>query len=362
MAGDGAGPSPLARLLAERIALDGPLPVATVMWEALSNPVHGYYMTREPFGAAGDFTTAPEISQMFGEMLGLWLGAAWADMGAPPRVVLAELGPGRGTLMADARRSLARVPGFPVDLPVHLVETSPRLRRLQAETIGAAVVHHDRPEDLPGDAPLLLLANEFFDALPIRQFVFTGAGFNERVVGLDADGGLAFGLAPETAPAHVLPPHEAPTPGAVLEVSPLAVEIAAGLGGRLARQGGAALIVDYGAAHRGFADTLQAVAGHRHADVLSTLGTADLTAHVNFAHLAAAATGAGARAHGPRDQGALLTDLGIGVRAGRLASANPARAADVVAAHARLTAPEQMGSLFKALALTGPGQPVPPAF
>ena len=362
MAGTDAAPTPLARLLAERIALDGPLPVATVMAEALSNPAHGYYMTREPFGVAGDFTTAPEISQMFGEMLGLWLGAAWADMGAPARVVLAELGPGRGTLMADARRSLARVPGYPIDLPVHLVETSPRLRRLQAETIAAPVIHYDRPEDLPGDAPLLLLANEFFDALPIRQFVFTGTGFHERVVGLDADGGLAFGLAPETAPAQALPPHDAPTPGAMLEVSPLSIEIAAGLGRRLATQGGAALIVDYGAAHRGFADTLQAVAEHRYANVLATLGTADLTAHVNFTHLANAATGAGARAHGPRDQGALLADLGIGIRAARLAVVNPTRAADIAAAHARLTAPDQMGSLFKALALTGPGQPVPPAF
>ncbi|MDD3444598.1 MAG: SAM-dependent methyltransferase [Zavarzinia sp.] len=354
--------TPLARILAERIAIEGPLPVSTVMTEALSHPVHGYYMTREPFGAAGDFTTAPEISQMFGEMLGLWLGAVWADMGAPSRVILAELGPGRGTLMADARRGLARVPGFPIDAPVHLVETSARLRQRQIETIGAAVVHHDRLDELPEDAPLLLLANEFFDALPIRQFVFTGRGFHERAVGLGADGELLFGLVPEPADPRLLPAHETPAPGAVLEWSPLSMEIAGRLGARLAAQDGAALIVDYGAAHRGFADTLQAVAEHRYADVLATLGIADLTAHVNFAHLAEAATAAGASAFGPRDQGALLQDLGIGVRAAHLARANPSKAAEVAEAYARLTAPERMGSLFKALALTGRDQPAPPAF
>ncbi|MFA5120910.1 class I SAM-dependent methyltransferase [Zavarzinia sp.] len=352
--------TPLGRSLAERIALAGPLPVSIVMEEALAHHAHGYYMTREPFGAAGDFVTAPEISQMFGELVGLWLAAVWDSIGRPARVVLAELGPGRGTLMADALRALAKVPGFPLAGPVHLVETSERLRAIQAATVKAPVRHHDRLAGLPDDAPLLLVANEFFDALPIRQFVWTGRGFHERMVGLDDAGALIFGLAPE--PAAGLPAHVPPTPGDVLEWSPAGVAVASELGARLAAQGGAALAIDYGAAHRGFSDTLQAVARHAYADVLTTLGEADLTAHVNFAHLAAAATAAGARAYGPIGQGELLARLGIGQRAARLAAANPAAAPSIEAALRRLTADDQMGSLFKALALCAPGVPLPPAF
>ncbi|PWR20008.1 class I SAM-dependent methyltransferase [Zavarzinia compransoris] len=354
--------TPLAASLASRIALDGPLPVSTVMAEALSHPRFGYYMVREPFGSAGDFITAPEISQMFGELLGLWLGAVWMAMGAPAAVHLVELGPGRGTLMADARRSLARVPGFPLDRPVHLVETSARLRAIQAATIKAPVVHHDHVDQLPGDAPLLVVANEFFDALPIRQFVFTPRGFHERVVGLDAAGALCFGLAPAAAEPGLLPAHDRPAPGDLLEWCPAGSDIARTLGARLARQGGAALLIDYGAAHRGFADTLQALAGHAYADVLATLGQADVTAHVNFTHLAEAAAAGGARAHGPVTQGQLLAALGIDARAARLAAANPDKRETVARACERLTAPGQMGSLFKALALTHPALAVPPAF
>lgn len=354
--------TPLGALLARRIAAAGPLPVAEVMAEALANEAHGYYKTREPFGARGDFVTAPEISQMFGEMLGLWLGAVWSSMGAPADVVLGELGPGRGTLMADVRRTLARVPGFPLRAPVHLVETSQRLRALQRETIAAEVVHHDRIEDLPTTAPLLLLANEFFDALPIRQAVFTETGFHERMVGLGADGDLVFGLAPEPLASHLLPEHDVPVPGAVLEWSPASIAIAANFGRRLAAQGGVLLAIDYGAAHRGFADTLQAVSRHRYAEILPTLGEADLTAHVNFAHLAAAARRTGAQSFGPIEQGRLLAGLGIEIRAQRLAAANPAAGETVAAALRRLTAPNEMGSLFKALALSGPGLPPPPMF
>lgn len=354
--------TPLGRLLARRIAAEGPLPVAAVMAEALAHEVHGYYQVREPFGAAGDFITAPEISQMFGELLGLWLGAVWQSMGSPARVILGELGPGRGTLMADARRALARVPGFPLDAPVHLVETSARLRALQIETVKAPVIHHDGIESLPADAPLLLLANEFFDALPIRQAVFGNGAFHERMVGLDRDDQLIFGLAPEPLAPQLLPPHEAPADGAVLEWSPASIAIAAELGRRLAAQGGALLAIDYGAAHRGFADTLQAVARHRYAEILPTLGEADLTAHVNFAHLAAAATAQGARAFGPVTQGELLRGLGIDLRAQRLAGVQPAAREQIYAAHHRLTAPDQMGSLFKALALCGAALPPPPVF
>lgn len=354
--------TPLAESLAARIALEGPLSVATVMAEALSHPQFGYYMVQEPFGSAGDFITAPEISQMFGELLGLWLGAVWLSMGAPARVDLVELGPGRGTLMADARRALGRVPGFPLERPVHLVETSPRLRAVQAATIGAAVVHHDHAAALPDDAALLILANEFFDALPIRQFAYTPGGFHERMVGLDEAGALTFGLAPAPFDPALLPRHERPAPGDVLEWSPASCDIARLLGERLAAQGGAALLIDYGASHLGFADTLQAVHRHRYADVLTTLGEADLTAHVNFAHLAQAAESGGAKAHGPVTQGALLDGLGIATRTARLAAANPAKSEELARARQRLTAPDQMGSLFKALALTHPAVPVPPAF
>ncbi|PWR25624.1 class I SAM-dependent methyltransferase [Zavarzinia aquatilis] len=354
--------TPLGRLLARRIAAEGPLSIAEVMAQALAHEAHGYYQVQEPFGSAGDFITAPEISQMFGEVLGLWLGAVWQSMGSPARAILGELGPGRGTLMADARRALAHVPGFPLAAPVHLVETSPRLRRIQAETIKAPVIHHDAIDSLPVDAPLLLLANEFFDALPIRQAVFADGGFHERMVGLDGEDRLTFGLAPEALAPGLLPPHEIAEAGAVLEWSPASIAIAAELGRRLAAQGGVLLAIDYGAAHRGFADTLQAVSRHRYADVLSTLGEADLTAHVNFAHLAAAATAQGATAFGPLTQGALLRGLGIDLRAQRLAAAHPEAAERVLAAHRRLTASDQMGSLFKALALTGAATPPPPLF
>ncbi|RJF86736.1 class I SAM-dependent methyltransferase [Oleomonas cavernae] len=352
--------TPLALALAQRITHDGPLSVATVMAEALGHPRHGYYKTREPFGPAGDFVTAPEISQMFGELIGLWLGVVWLSLGAPARVVLAELGPGRGTLMADARRALAKVPGFPLENPVHLVETSRRLREIQAAAIAAPVIHHDDIAGLPANGPLLLVANEFFDALPIRQFVWNGRAWHERVVGLEAAGGaLGFGLAPVPA-RDGLPPHDGPKTGDVLEYSPAGVAIAGQLGQRLASQSGAALIIDYGTAHRGFADTLQAVSRHRFADVLATLGEADLTAHVNFGHLAQAAEGA--RAYGPVAQGGFLEALGLEARAGRLAAARPDQAEAIAAARRRLTHPAEMGSLFKVLALTGPAVPVPPVF
>lgn len=353
--------TPLARLLAERITDDGPLPVATVMGEALGHPLHGYYRVQQPFGAEGDFITAPEISQMFGELIGLWLGVAWQAMGAPANAVLVELGPGRGTLMADARRALARVPGFPLGNPVHLVETSQRLRAIQKAAIAGPVSHHDDIDGLPGDVPLLLVANEFFDALPIRQVVWNGRTWHERVVGLDDAGKLAFGLTPDPWRAP-LPVHDTPQTGAVLELCPAGAEIAAGLGHRLASQSGVALIIDYGAAHRGFADTLQAVSRHRFTDILPTLGEADLTAHVNFAHLADAASQAGAVPHGPITQGDFLNLLGIEARARRLAQAGPEQADRVASALQRLTHPQEMGSLFKVLALTGPSAPVPPAF
>ncbi|SMF46181.1 NADH dehydrogenase [ubiquinone] 1 alpha subcomplex assembly factor 7 [Tistlia consotensis] len=353
--------SPLLALLAARIRAQGPLSLAEYMAVALGHPRHGYYATRDPL--ARDFTTAPEISQMFGELLGLWLVERWQALGSPPAVRLVELGPGRGTLMADLLRAARLVPGFLTAAELHLVETSPVLRERQRQALaGQAVQWQERFEQVP-DGPLLLVANELFDALPIRQFQRTARGWAERQIGLSADGGgLAWGLGPEL-PEAALPGLPAAGPGEIAEVSPAGQRLAASIGERLARQGGAALILDYGYAPSQAGDTLQALRGARPADPLDAPGEADLTAHVDFAALAAAAGAAGARAWGPVGQGAFLEALGIRERAAILQrGADEGRRAEIAAALARLTAPKQMGHLFKALALTGPDAPAPAGF
>jgi SAM-dependent MidA family methyltransferase len=308
-----------------------------------------YYAQRDPFA---DFTTAPEISQVFGEILGLWAAVVWQQMGAPDPVILAEAGPGRGTLMADALRAIAaRMPAFAAALRLHLIETSPRLRAIQAERLSATWV--DRVEDLP-DGPLILLANEFLDALPIRQFVRAASGWQERHV---ADG--AFVTLPAEAPAHPAA-SDAPA-GSVIEVGEGARSIARALGRRFAAGPGAALLLDYGPAESAVGDSLQALRDGRPADPLEQAGAADLTAHVDFAALARAAEGAAA--HGPIPQGRLLTRLGLFPRSDRLARGlPPAQAVAVMDAAQRLALPERMGRLFKALALCHPAQATPPGF
>lgn len=315
----------------------------------------GYYAARDPFGRQGDFTTAPEISQAFGECLGLWCAVAWAQMGRPPRVVLAELGPGRGTLMADALRAAAEVaPAFHAAAELHLVEASPLLREVQRARLGAAVAAwHDRADDLP-PGPLLLLANEFLDALPIRQFVRRDGAWAERWVA-----GGAFLERPAEDPPSL--PDTAPE-GAVMEVGEAARALAAWLGARLAAGGGAALLVDYGPAASGFGDSLQAMRAHAAADPLAEPGSADLTAHVDFAAVAAAARAAGAAVHGPLPQGVFLQRLGLMSRAAALAAARPRQAGIQLSAAERLVAPEAMGRLFKALCLCDPRLPIPPGF
>lgn len=355
--------TPLHAIIARRIRAEGPMTVAEYMALCLSHPEHGYYITRDPLGRGGDFTTAPEISQMFGEMLGLWLAQAWMDRGAPAPFVLAELGPGRGTLMADALRAASRVAGFTEAADLWLVETSPALRRKQWEALGA---HQPRwADDVDGlpEGPLYLLANEFFDALPVRQFTVGGGVLRERMVGLGDGDALAFGLSPPLSPDE-LP--EGAQEGAVYETCPQGRAIAERIGARLAARGGVALAVDYGHAvsdrnARAGGDTLQAVKGHAHADVLAEPGAADLTAHVDFLALSKAAESGGARAWGLRGQGALLDWLGIRVRAAMLAKKQPDRAAEIRAALDRLTEPGAMGTLFKALALSGDDIP-PPGF
>ncbi len=350
--------TPVEARLAARIAATGPVTMAEYMTECLADPDHGYYRTRDPLGVGGDFTTAPEISQMFGELLGLCLAQAWLERGAPDPFILAELGPGRGTLMADLLRATKRVPGFHAALSLHLVETSPTLRDAQIATIGQPLAHHETVETLPAD-PLFLIANEFFDALPIRQFQRTGRGWRERVVGLDGQR-LTPGLS-DPMPAEHLPQRLTDTrEGDVVEVSPATEAIAADLGTRIAREGGVALIVDYGG-WRSLGDTLQALRQHAPVDPLDGPGTADLTAHVDFEALARAAHPASASAMVP--QGVLLERLGITARAQALAQGLGGDVLEShIAAHRRLTHPDEMGTLFKAIALHQPGTPPPPGF
>ncbi|GLK67791.1 class I SAM-dependent methyltransferase [Hansschlegelia plantiphila] len=349
--------TPLGREIAALISAEGPISVARYMALCLGHPEHGYYATRDPFGPAGDFVTAPEISQMFGELIGLWCAAVWTQMGAPKRVALIELGPGRGTLMADMLRAAKAAPDFRDAVAVTLVETSPTLRAVQERTLQTAGVAvrwaATVDEALDHDHPVVAVANEFFDALPIRQFARTAAGWRERLVGLSDEGALVFGLAPE-APSDLDPP-ERPT-GALLEVCPEALAIAARLGGHVAAHGGAALAIDYGS---GFSagDTLQAVRAHGFVDPLAEPGEADLTAHVDFGALAAAARSRGATAMRLATQGDLLDALGLAARAAQLcAKASDAQRDAIVAAVARLTdrAPTGMGALFKALAFADP--------
>lgn len=349
----------LADILVERIRQGGPITVADFMAEALGHPEHGYYTTREPFGAQGDFTTAPEISQMFGEIIGLWAAVTWQGLGCPDRVVLAELGPGRGTLMADLLRAAATVPPFLKAAEVWLVETSPRLQARQRETLKGREVHWcERFDDLP-DGPLIVVANELFDALPIRQFEKQSGVWRERMVGLDGDA-LAFVAGPETEPdmpAEVLEAAD----GAIAETCPQGRELAAAIGRRIARQPGVALLIDYGHTLSGVGDTLQAVKRHRFHPVLEGPGTADITAHVDFEALAAAAIPA--RAWGPVPQGAFLSSLGIQARAAMLAQGGgPKVAADIAGQMRRLIDPEEMGTLFKVLALAHPALPAPIGF
>ncbi|MDD9921447.1 MAG: SAM-dependent methyltransferase [Boseongicola sp.] len=347
--------TPLTIWIEKRIRADGPMTVAEFMTTCLSHPDHGYYTTRDPLGQAGDFVTAPEISQMFGELVGLSIAQAWMDQGSPSPFNLVELGPGRGTLMADILRATKSVPGFQDGAKVHLVEHSTVLRRVQKETIQAPIAHHDLFEEVP-DGPTFLIANEFFDALPVRQFVRDGAFWRERVVGLENDA-LAFGLTDPT-PMQALDHRLQDTKdGDLVEHCASAQAIVADIGRRIASFGGAALIIDYGD-WRSLGDTLQCVKDHRTADPLLTLGEADLTTHVDFEALAREAAPASFSRLTP--QGIFLERLGITDRANSLAHGMSGTALEThVAAHRRLTHPNEMGTLFKVLALY-PSDSIPP--
>ena len=358
----------LAGLLTGEIAAKGPLSVDRYMELALGHPDFGYYQSDDPFGAGGDFITAPEISQIFGELIGIWCAVVWRDMGAPERINLVELGPGRGTLMADALRALGVTPEFKEAIALHLVETGKGLRRRQKETLGhahpdIAPQWHERIESLP-QGPAIFIANEFFDALPIRQFQKTPEGWRERLIGVTDNGGFCFVLSPPlAAPPPVAEELWDADAEAVAEVSPASLNIARAIGERMAEFGGAALIIDYGHEKSGLGDTLQAVKNHGFADPLADPGGVDLTAHVDFAALSRAATLAGAKAWGPVGQGIFLNRLGIETRAAALLeNATADQAEEIQGAVARLTAADQMGTLFKALAVIPAGGATPPGF
>lgn len=347
--------NPLESHITALIRASGPLTLAEFMALCLQHPEHGYYTTRDPLGAGGDFTTAPEICQMFGELIGLCLAQSWLDMGAPTPFTLAELGPGRGTLMADILRATRRVQGFHAAADILLVETSPALRTRQAETLtGYSPTWANT--FAPAPQPLLLVANEFFDALPIRQFIRDDAGWRERVVGLE-DGALAFGLTEATQLAaleHRLNDTEV---GDLVEVCGHSEAVASEIGAHIAAHGGCALIIDYGS-WRSLGDTFQAVKAHEKVSPLAALGTADLTAHVDFEALAKAAAPAAHTALTP--QGVFLERLGITARAQSLAQNLTGEALEShIMAHRRLTHPEEMGTLFKVMALTQNGAPNP---
>jgi SAM-dependent MidA family methyltransferase len=357
----GARMTKLGQRIAKLIAAQGPISIAEFMTLALHDREGGYYATHESL--SGDFMTAPEVSQMFGELIGLWLAQAWQDQNKPKNPRLVELGPGRGTLMRDALRALKRMPEFLGALDVELVEVSPALRKAQAETLadcGVPLRWSQNFESESSRGPLFLIANEFFDALPVRQYVKTERGWCERMVAVGEDGELAFALAPDAVPTGLIPPNRDGAPkGGVYERSVAREAISEQIARAIARDGGAALIVDYGYDTPGFGETLQAVAGHQFADVLGDPGASDLSAHVDFSALAQSARRGGATVFGPVGQGAFLTSIGILERAEAL-SRNHRRI--ITAQLDRLIQADQMGTLFKALAILPVGAPMPAGF
>lgn len=341
------------------IAAEGPITVADYMIACLHDPRFGYYATRPRLGAEGDFITAPLISQMFGELIGLWAVEVWTRLGRPAPFRLVEIGPGDGTLMSDALRAARLAPAFLDAVDLWLVEPSAPLRRAQAERLAdAAPRWAERLDGVPVGAPMIAIANELLDCLPARQFVRTAEGWAERRVGL-RDGALAFGLCP--VPGGFAPPaglQDAPL-GVVVEVSSAQAAFGQALGERISRDGGCALLIDYGRDRPEPGDTLQALRNHTKVDPLEAPGEADLTVHADFPAVAGAARGAGAAVTAIVSQAQLLRTLGVDHRAAALAKSRPDRADAIARQHTRLTAPDAMGTLFKALAIHLPGLNIP---
>lgn len=345
----------LSELIDAQIRANGPISIASYMALCLTHPRHGYYKQADPLGAGGDFVTAPEISQMFGELIGFFLVNLWQQMGEPRSFTLLELGPGRGTLMQDALRVATRAPGFADAMHLQLYETSEELKAQQAIRLSQYNPYWSNEIDAVSDDPLFVVANEFVDALPIRQFVKGAAGWHERLVGL-RDGRRCFGLSPTPIPETAVPePVRGAAPGEVYEVSLAAADVMQRLSKAVARLGGAILAIDYGYGATQTGETLQAVRRHAYADPLEAPGEADLSAHVDFGALARAASGAGLVPHPLATQGEFLRRLGIVERARMLSDANPGETRAIATALERLTEADQMGELFKVFCAASPG-------
>ena len=356
----------IADRLRDRIRQTGPMSIAAFMTEALFDPRDGYYATKDPIGAGADFITAPEISQMFGELMGLWAAQSWMDMGKPAAFQLVELGPGRGTMMAEALRAARTVPGFMDAAHVVLIEASAALKAVQAQTLGptgAQIRWVDRLESVP-PGPAIVLGNEFLDCLPVRQAIRRGDDWHERMIGLDADAAFIFVLGPPLgADADLIPGRLRDAPeDSLVELRPGDRQVVDALAARFADAPGRALFIDYGPATSETGDTLQAVKAHKKVPPLEAPGTADLTARVDFESLAAAGRAAGLAVSGPVTQGDFLIGLGLEARAAALCQAAPDKRAVFARQVWRLADPEQMGTLFKLVCLDADGLPAPPGF
>ncbi|GLH82228.1 ATP synthase subunit beta [Bradyrhizobium sp. SSBR45G] len=355
--------SPLHTELKRLIKASGPMPVWRYMELCLMHPEHGYYISRDPLGREGDFTTAPEVSQMFGELLGLWAASIWKAAGSPQQFRLIELGPGRGTMMSDALRALRVLPPLYQTISVHLVEVNPVLREKQKATLTGLrnVTWHDSFDDVP-EGPSVIFANEYFDVLPVHQMVRRETGWHERVVELDEEENFVYGTAADpTAGFELLlsPLVRAAPAGAIFEWRPDTEMMA--IAKRLREQRGAAVIIDYGHVRSDVGDTFQAIARHSFADPLKTPGLADITAHVDFDALSRTAEAVGARVHGPVTQGEFLQRLGIETRALTLMQKASAEVSnDIASGLKRLIGGGRggMGSLFKVLGVSDPSIPV----
>lgn len=350
--------NPLKDFIRSEIAESGVMTFERYMSLALAHPQWGYYRSKDPLGLDGDFTTAPEISQIFGELIGLFLADYWLRAGKPKPFSLVELGPGRGTLASDLLRATKGVPEFHPSFQLHLVETSPVLRAKQQEKLQSVhAIWHDDCENLP-DQPTFIVANEFFDALPIRAFEMTAVGWCERGVGLDHNNELTWALL-EPAPLPNLPKAQV---GQIFEWHELGQKIIYGLAKQINRFGGVLLVIDYGHLRPGFGETIQALKNHQYHPILADPGLADITAHVCFSQLAQAARDAGAQTYEVLPQGRFLSHLGCFARAEQLIQSNPSKALEVRAAIQRLTAADAMGDLFKVMVVTRPDGPIPAGF
>ena len=359
--------SELLKHIKNRIALKGPLSVSDYMREALFNSEHGYYMTGDPLGKRGDFITAPEISQMFGELIGLWCAVMWERMGSPEKINLIEMGPGRGTLIADALRATSNIPGFFDSINIHMIEISPSLKKRQQrnlQVLNCNIQWHENFQDV-SEGPLILIANELFDVLPIRQFVKSTNGWFERKIGCNGQSQLEWVVDHNSLlPGNLITPQMVESNmGTIFELGQVASDLIMNITKSVIKFGGAALIIDYGHIKSAVGDTLQAVKDHKYFDILSKPGKTDLTAHVDFECLAKNARALGGLVHGPVTQRNFLRRLGIEVRSDQLKNlASTRQKSEVLTSLNRLIGANEMGDLFKVMAITHPDEMVPEGF